>query len=619
LQDTDVTVTIAYFGEADGDKNNSFDFQITNGSVSQILVKSGQEEFLYDYPGSITADTGLNLREGGSQDASHLDFCLSASVPDSESPSVTITSPLQGAIISGTVIVTATVSDNVAVRSATASVNGVPLEPDTSTADPYDWSWNTTAVSSGSQTVTVTATDTSDNVTTSSVAVTVDNEPPTVTIDSPLPLTTVSGTVIVTATVSDNVAVDSVTASVDGVLLDPDTSTADPYDWTWDTAPLVDGPYTIILTATDSLGNETVTSTDVTVQTSVAFCVGIVGNDSPDPGGTVDPLNEGCNPTGVQNIQVPPDNLLNDCAAENGGVECSITEFLLTPDPALNTAHPTICEGPNVFADPRVNGAGFPVDIRELHVFTELGGNPDPGTFGGDALVYDEFTYGNPCFAVAFGTKNFPLTAGFDWPDNPATGLVIVRTQFAELIDGIGTLTQCFDPTQSLDLQEAGQAVIQDDFRSKMIEKNATAMTRECYNPIQMSTRDFSFSSFNMKEHGGIVFDSPTGPDEVLEFKFQRADAKFDALGLALDAAEQDLISPKFSDLTRLYNQARSQFNKLNIRSLDRALEDLGSLLLEVQNGTWNVTDENRPGDVQIRVENLIYRVKLLRSFLANS
>jgi hypothetical protein len=152
-----------------------------------------------------------------------------------------------------------------------------------------------------------------------------------------------------------------------------------------------------------------------------------------------------------------------------------------------------------------------------------------------------------------------------------------------------------------------------------MIEKNATAMTRECYNPIQMSTRDFSFSSFNMKEHGGIVFDSPTGPDEVLEFKFQRADAKFDALGLALDAAEQDLISPKFSDLTRLYNQARSQFNKLNIRSLDRALEDLGSLLLEVQNGTWNVTDENRPGDVQIRVENLIYRVKLLRSFLANS
>lgn len=517
----DVTVTITYFGESDGDKDNSFDFQITDGLVHQFLVKSGEDNILYDYPVQTALDTGLNLRVGGAKDVSHLKFCLSTSTPDTEPPAVTITSPPEGAEVSGTVTVKATVTDNVEVSSVTASVDGVSLGDGTFTdPDQYEWSWDTTTLSDGSYTVTVTATDTSDNTTTDSV--------------------------------------------------------------------------------------------NVTVVTSVSDCEGLLGDDDAEE-------TEGCNPSGVQNVQVPPDNKLETCIS-NDGSECTITEFLLTPDPEKKEGVAPhlvdICTGENVFPDPRVDVNGFPQDVRPLFVFTELGGAPDSAP--GLELVMDEFTYGNPCFAVVFGSRNFNLTDAFFWPVDPATGLVIIRTQFADLITGIGPVTECFDESDNPDLQEAAQATYQRDNRSQMIEGTAAAMTNRCFNPERMSTVEFSFGLLNTKEHGSIDFGSATGPDDVLDFKIERADAKFDALEQSLNLAEPDLVSPKFSELTRKLNQARSQFDKRNSKALARALEDLEDLLFEVKNGTWNVTEDNRPGDVQMRVENLIWRVTLLKRALEN-
>jgi hypothetical protein len=348
------------------------------------------------------------------------------------------------------------------------------------------------------------------------------------------------------------------------------------------------------------------------------------------PDGTVDPDGEGCNPSGVQNVQVPLQNKLDTCAPNDpNAAECSITEFLLTPDPTPNPsifADPQvrdICSGEYAFADPRVRVDGVPLRFETLDVFDKLGG----GTAG--ELILDEFTFGNPCFAVVKGARNFDLTNAFFWPVNPATGLVVIRTQFAELIPGgIGPITQCYDEVANPDLQQAGEATYQRDLKKHMIEGTAAIMTNKCFNPNRGSSPDFSFSVLNTKEHGGIDFlNSPTGPSDVLEFKFQRADAKFDALEIALDRAQQDLISPKFADLSKLFNQARSQFNKRNSASLARALEDLDALLTVVKQGEWVVTDgdpndanhpSNRPGDVQMRVENLIWRVTLLKRAFEN-
>ena len=105
---------------------------------------------------------------------------------------------------------------------------------------------------------------------------------------------------------------------------------------------------------------------------------------------------------------------------------------------------------------------------------------------------------------------------------------------------------------------------------------------------------------------------------QVLDFKFLRADAKFDALEIALDLAAPGLVSPNYSVLTRKFNQARSQFDKKNSNSLGRAIGDLEDLLFEVKNGTWNLTEDNFPGDVQMRVENLIWRISQLKKAFEN-
>ncbi len=598
-------------------ETNSFAFQIDNGAAHIVGVTSGTNNLLYDYTAApVSADGGLNNIVDAA-DVNHLDLCLAAvDDADTEAPTVTISEPSSGTTVAGVVTVKATVTDNVAVNDSTvtASVNGDSLGVGTSTANPdeFSWAWDTTTTSpdtNGDFTVTVSATDTSGNTQTQSITVAADLELPTVNISEPSSGTTVNiGMVTVTATATDNVAVvdSTVTASVNGDPLGVGTPTANPdeFMWAWDTTTVADGTYTITVTAFDTSGNEGTANVTVSLVTPVAACEGLLGNDDPTE-------NQGCNPSGVQNVQVPPDNNLDICVSNDGQQsECTITEFLLTPDPALNIAHPGICTGENVYADPRVGANGIPVLFEPLDVFDRLGG----GTPG--ELILDEYTFGNPCFAVVKGARNFDLLSAFYWPVDPATGLVIIRTQFAERIDGIGPVAQCYpEPGEvgNFDLQQAPEATYQSDDKTRMKAGTAEVMTNACFNPRRMSSFDFSFNVLNTKEHGGIDFNSVTGPDDVLEFKFQRADAKFDFLQQALFAAESQLVSPKFSDLTRKFNQARSQFDKQNPGSLARAIAALEVLLFEVRNGTWNLTPENNPGDVQMRTENLIWRVTLLK------
>jgi len=602
------------------DEFNSFAFQIDRGVAHIVGVTSDTNNLLYDYTAApVSADGGLNSIPDAA-DVNHLDLCLAAvDDADTQPPTVTISEPSGGTTVTGLVTVKATVTDNVAVETSTvtASINGDSLGVGTATANPdeFSWDWDTTTTqpdSNGNFIVTVSATDTSGNTQTQSVTVAADLEPPTVSISEPSSGTTVNtGLVTVKATVTDNVAVvdSTVTASVNGDSLGTGAPTGNPdeFMWTWDATTAIDGTYTIAVSAFDTSGNEGTDSVTVSLVTPVAACEGLLGNDDPTE-------NQGCNPSGVQNVQVPPDNKLDTCLSNNPQQpECTITEFLLTPDPAklasnVPPALLAICTGPNVFPDPRVGVNGIPVVAGPLDVFETLGG----GTPG--ELILDEFTFGNPCFAVVKGARNFDLLNAFFWPQDPATGLVIIRTQFAERLDGIGPVAQCYDESANPNLMQAAEATYQDDDKARMKAGTAEVMTNACFNPKRMSSFDFSFNVLNTKEYGfGIDFNSPTGPDDVLDFKFQRADAKFDFLEQALFAAESQLVSPKFSDLTRKFNQARSQFDKRNPAALTRAIEDLQDLLFEVRNGTWILTPDNNPGDVQMRTENLIHRIELIR------
>jgi chitodextrinase len=181
-------------------------------------------------------------------------------------PTVSITSPANGANVSGTLTVTATAASGVGVASVQFQLDGANFGSLSTTA-PYSVSWNTTTSSNGAHTLRAIAKDTAGNSTTSaSVTVTVNNTstaPPTVSITSPANGANVSGTLTVTATAASSVGVASVQFQLDGANLGSLDMTA-PYSVSWNTTTAANASHTLRAIAKDTAGNST-TSAGVTV------------------------------------------------------------------------------------------------------------------------------------------------------------------------------------------------------------------------------------------------------------------------------------------------------------------------------------------------------------------
>jgi len=168
------------------------------------------------------------------------------------------------------VSVTASASDNVGVTKVEFYVNGTLSS--TATASPYSYNWNTVTVANDSYTLSAKAYDAAGNVGQSSaVTVIVNNQiadttAPAVSITSPANSATVSGTVVVKATASDNIGVAKVELYIKGVLVATDT--ASPFSFTWDTTLLTKDSYNLTFKAYDAAGNSSVSSVTVTVYNS---------------------------------------------------------------------------------------------------------------------------------------------------------------------------------------------------------------------------------------------------------------------------------------------------------------------------------------------------------------
>ena len=114
---------------------------------------------------------------------------------DTTPPSVSLTAPSSGATISGSsVTLTATASDNVAVANVQFKVDGTNIGS-AITSSPYTTTWNSTGASDGSHTLYAVAEDTSGNYATSSISVTVRNNPPVISAISSGSPTTTSATI----------------------------------------------------------------------------------------------------------------------------------------------------------------------------------------------------------------------------------------------------------------------------------------------------------------------------------------------------------------------------------------------------------------------------------------
>ena len=199
-----------------------------------------------------------------------------AASTDRRAPKVALTAPTAGSTVSGTVALSATASDNRGVTQVEWYVDGTRVASDS--AAPWQASWSSTAVADGQHTIVAKARDAAGNWGTSaSVSVRVANATtspgdataPTVSVSSPLPGATVSGTVALAAVAADAVGVKQVKWYVDGAEVAWDG--AAPWQASWNSATAANGQHTMFAKAADAAGNwGTSASISVTVDNTPA-------------------------------------------------------------------------------------------------------------------------------------------------------------------------------------------------------------------------------------------------------------------------------------------------------------------------------------------------------------
>jgi hypothetical protein len=197
---------------------------------------------------------------GNSTTSAGVIVTISNSVPDTAPPTVSITAPTSGAIVAGTITVSASASDNVGLAGVQFKLDGANLGAELTTA-PYTISWNTTTATNGAHTLTAVARDAAGNVTTSSVvSVTVAN--PTVSIIAPLNGARITNLTKVTVQAASSIGLSSIQIYNDSSLIGTVNCTTNSCsDLTstvnWNTNNLAPGPHSLYTVATDILGNST--------------------------------------------------------------------------------------------------------------------------------------------------------------------------------------------------------------------------------------------------------------------------------------------------------------------------------------------------------------------------
>ena len=173
---------------------------------------------------------------------------------DTSPPTVSITNPPNGTVLSREVAVSADASDDVAVLGVQFKLDNNNLGSE-DTAPPYSISWDTTNLAPGPHVLSAVARDGSGKTTTTSITVNViDTTPPTVRITSPAHGSQVIGLMTVEASASDNIGVVGVTFFGAGAALGPE-DTQPPFRITVQTNWTQNGPLALTAIGRDASGN----------------------------------------------------------------------------------------------------------------------------------------------------------------------------------------------------------------------------------------------------------------------------------------------------------------------------------------------------------------------------
>jgi Bacterial Ig domain len=306
----------------------------------------------------------------------------SKSGADTTPPTVSITSPASGATVLGTITVTATATDNVAVASVQFQVDGSNLGA-AATVAPYAASLNTTTLTNGKHTLTAIATDTANNKATSAaVPITVNNTnstAPTVSITSPASGATVTGTISVTASASDSsVSITSVQFQVDGANLGA-AATVAPYAASLNTTTLTNGKHTLTAIATDT-ANSKATSAAVSITVNNSTQPLAVTITFPSSGatvsGTISVTANASASAGVASVQFLLDG-------SNLGSADTTSPYAVSWDTT------TASNGGHVLAARALDKLGNSATSSNVNITVSQAGPPAPPPAGDDVTISD--------------------------------------------------------------------------------------------------------------------------------------------------------------------------------------------------------------------------------------
>jgi len=192
----------------------------------------------------------------------------SSSIPTISPPTISITSLSNGThITTSTLTVNGTASAGTTIQSVQVGIDGGALNQASGTTS---WSFLTTPLGYGTHIITATVTDSNRNTASTSVTITVDTPPvtitpPTISIASPYNGALINtSTLTVNGTASAGTTIQSVQVGIDGGALNQASGTT---SWSFLTTPLGYGTHIITATVTDSNRNTASTSVTITVDT----------------------------------------------------------------------------------------------------------------------------------------------------------------------------------------------------------------------------------------------------------------------------------------------------------------------------------------------------------------
>jgi len=183
---------------------------------------------------------------------------------DNEPPTGQIITPWPGQVVSDTVIIEVSATDNEGIESVEISIDANVLS--IVSESPYQYEWDTgTATEDQDHVISALITDLSNNTTyVDPVSVFVDNQdpedttPPIAVISHPLSGQTVSGTVAFTVMAQDDIGIASVEFFIDGSSTAVESTSTSTYTYNWNTTGLENNSqHTLSAQVTDTSNNTT--------------------------------------------------------------------------------------------------------------------------------------------------------------------------------------------------------------------------------------------------------------------------------------------------------------------------------------------------------------------------